>query len=182
MLFTATVDPAAVNPRIKLRVQDFILKVCNNQSARWPGDRAVLWKNGIPVNVVAGSSWGLTDTEMYLYHNADQPVPVWVPGMLSALAKFFGLAEDTSIKEKIIEMAAKMAADIFQPVLQCYAIQTMDGLPVRRVAVNLESKLMVATVETPTDNEEVKKIEWKTMQGETVEVNPDDDSWMIIQM
>jgi len=187
MLLTGNPRPDQINETVKRNVKNFVVGVCNNQSMRWPGYSCCMWVNGTPLRLVQGSKWEIGGGEIYCYHDPSSPTPSWVPGLLAALVQFFGLSGDASLKEKILDMAAKVAADVFQPVLQSYVIQSAQGAKVSRVAINMTTKVMAAEcveAEEDAENEEdpTFRAVWRTLSGEEVEIDLESQNWMAIEI
>lgn len=176
-------DPDQIDPAIKERVRTFIFKASRNESVLWNSkDQCTIWEDrpngeGRLVRVRAGSHYDIDSggTEIYLLHDPNQTTPIWVPGLLSALSQFFGISGEPEVKEALISMATRMAADLFRPLHQSLA-ETFDGIQLVHLAVNPQKNLLAG--QYPSEYPDSDPLWRLAITGESVVVK-DDPSWTI---
>lgn len=142
-MYVGYLEPERIQDYIKERVKDFILRVSRNEQAFWTEDHCVIWNydKGIPVTVDGGSSYAKDENVIYLKHYPDRDVPSWLPGVLSAIAQFFGISRDPEVSDAILKVAVNLATGIFRPLQQNLA-QTFNGDSIAHLAINSKENLL----------------------------------------
>ena len=178
VMFSPFADPSRIDPRTKANVKAFIIRACNNEVASWPGYPCVIWDDGKgqPITVKSGANWIKYEGELLVGHDPSRIAPMWAPGALAAIARFFALGEDSEVRTAIMEMATKLVADVFQPIIQSYLAQSYEGNPVHKIAVNTGSRIMAG--EYPPETPDGPSI-WRTVSGEEVDVFAEGENWVV---
>ena len=186
MHLTPYIDPSKMDRGMVQNVKNFIIYVAQNRPARWPGYSCLLWDEdkGTPLVIRAQSPWGRYANELYFGHDPSQPIPLWVPGALAAVARFFGIAHDPEVKKSIFDLGAKLIAEVFHPIQQTYAVETGSGSPVHSLAMNVNSKTIAVKFKMVKDEngEEGPRVTWRSPTGEEVEVDEGDEAWVIVDL
>lgn len=178
-------EPASTPQEKKDHVKTFILNACRNISARWPNYQCEIYredKEGNETGVhVTGSSSGYSryDTEVYLRHDPGVDTPPWVPGVLSAVAQYFGIGNDPEVVQGILEMALKIASGLFESTKREIA-ESFGGIALTHIAINHKSNIIAGQYPANPDDPNSRPFWALPLSGEEVEVS--DPDWTVISI
>lgn len=172
--YLAFIPQGKMDPTITDKVKEFILAVSLGSPARWPSFYGVLLRDGKPVIVKSGDSYADYGNEFYMRHQIGAEIPTWLPPVLSCMAQFCQIGGDQEVRQAIIEIAAKMAADIFRP-LRTSIIQAPEGIDIVNLAINDETRQIAGLYPPDPNDPEALPIARLPFSGEIVNIS--DDRW-----
>jgi hypothetical protein len=166
-LYKGILDPEDVNPSIKRDVKNFILSVSRNEDAYWPGVSCVIWGDGRPLYIYSGDRYSESNTEIYLRHRPTDHTPIWVIGVLSAIAQQFRMDDDPEVRSAILQIATNMASGIFKMARDVLA-QSFNGTPIVHLAVNLDTNTLAG--QYPATDEDLSPVWREAINGNPVNI------------
>lgn len=167
--------PEDINPDVREGVRSFLLKSFKLEAATWPGYYCTIFIDGHPVKVSGGSYYQIYNREVFVTHDASRPIEYWVPGVLLAIAIFFRLENEDSIKQAALDLLARVLANAVRP-FQTLLVENFNGSHLTEMAINPETKEMVAK-NPPL--EEGGPARWAYAGGEEITLDP---KWFAFQV
>jgi hypothetical protein len=172
-IFRGRVDHDNINPSTLQHARDFIIGVSTDIIVQWRAGIATVIINGIVYRIVKGTMYekrdSISDPQIFLNHVPLCPRPEWLTGVLSALAQFYGIDQESEIVNAIITVAVQASINQFSSIPGSYIASTFTGSEVTDVAIKRGSNLLAGLC--PPETEGGPRV-WRLREtGEIVEVD-----------